>query len=89
LNIWLLSLTTMQGENHPMRLTADENRNIDGFCWTADSRYILFLQDLDGDEFHDRFRLAFNSSYGFISGRLRGEPCVIGISSALTATVAD
>lgn len=32
------------------RITSDTRRNIDTFFWTADGRYLLFLQDTDGDE---------------------------------------
>ena len=32
------------------RITADARRNIDTFFWSADGRYLLFLQDTDGDE---------------------------------------
>ena len=31
-------------------LTADKNRPIPGYFWTRDGRYILFVQDNDGDE---------------------------------------
>ncbi|MFI8524059.1 S9 family peptidase [Promicromonospora sukumoe] len=32
------------------RVTSDARRNIDSFFWSADGRYLLFLQDTDGDE---------------------------------------
>ena len=32
------------------RVTADDHRSIETFFWSADSRYLLFLQDTDGDE---------------------------------------
>ncbi|MCP2266892.1 alpha/beta fold hydrolase [Promicromonospora thailandica] len=32
------------------RVTADTRRNIDTFFWSADGRYLLFLQDAAGDE---------------------------------------
>ncbi|APU15609.1 MULTISPECIES: S9 family peptidase [Actinoalloteichus] len=32
------------------RVTSDDHRSIDAFFWTADSRYLLFTQDTDGDE---------------------------------------
>ncbi len=49
LNIWVRALAA-GGDRNDRRLTADETRSIDGFCWTQDSRYILFVQDADGDE---------------------------------------
>ncbi|ANY08857.1 peptidase [Pseudonocardia sp. HH130630-07] len=38
------------------RVTSDAHRNIDTFFWTADSRYVLFTQDTDGDENHHLHR---------------------------------
>jgi dipeptidyl aminopeptidase/acylaminoacyl peptidase len=32
------------------RITSDTQRNIDTFLWSADGRYLLFLQDTAGDE---------------------------------------
>ncbi|MEU6701959.1 S9 family peptidase [Pseudonocardia sp. NPDC046786] len=32
------------------RVTADDHRSIETFLWSADSRFLLFLQDDDGDE---------------------------------------
>jgi hypothetical protein len=32
------------------RITSDTRRNIDTFFWSADGRYLLFLQDTAGDE---------------------------------------
>lgn len=49
LNIWVRTLGSEQS-GEAVRLTADATRNIDGFCWTIDSRCILFVQDTDGDE---------------------------------------
>jgi dipeptidyl aminopeptidase/acylaminoacyl peptidase len=51
LNIFVapVALSQVQKEK-AYRLTSDNVRNIDGFCWTLDSRYILFVQDSKGDE---------------------------------------
>jgi dipeptidyl aminopeptidase/acylaminoacyl peptidase len=38
------------GRGAARRLTGDDTRNIDGFSWTPDARYILFVQDSRGDE---------------------------------------
>ena len=32
------------------RVTSDDHRSIETFLWAADSRFLLFLQDTDGDE---------------------------------------
>ncbi|WP_422646822.1 alpha/beta fold hydrolase [Actinoalloteichus caeruleus] len=39
------------------RLTSDDHRSIDTFFWSADSRYLLYLQDSDGDENHHLHRV--------------------------------
>lgn len=49
LNIWVRPTGASDGEV-AFRLTGDDVRNIDGFCWTLDSRFILFVQDTKGDE---------------------------------------
>jgi len=46
LNIWVRPV----GQGAARRLTGDDMRNIDGFSWTRDARYILFVQDTQGDE---------------------------------------
>ncbi|WP_221969333.1 S9 family peptidase [Rhizobium laguerreae] len=46
LNIWVRPV----GQGAARRLTGDDTRNIDGFSWTPDARYILFVQDSRGDE---------------------------------------
>lgn len=50
LNIWVRPLEATACHADAKRLTADDVRNIDGFCWTHDSRSILFVQDTRGDE---------------------------------------
>jgi dipeptidyl aminopeptidase/acylaminoacyl peptidase len=47
-NIWVKKT----GEPYPAArlITADAKRPIPGFFWSRDSRYILFVQDKDGDE---------------------------------------
>lgn len=50
LNIWVRRLFTQGEDNAPRRLTHDDLRNIEGFAWTTDSRYLLFIQDTGGDE---------------------------------------
>ena len=49
LNIWVRPLET-KSNGEAVRVTADAVRNIDGFCWTIDSKSILFIQDTNGDE---------------------------------------
>ncbi|ALE84055.1 S9 family peptidase [Pseudonocardia sp. HH130629-09] len=39
------------------RLTSDDHRSIDTFFWSPDSRYLLHLQDADGDENHHLMRV--------------------------------
>lgn len=46
LNIWVRPV----GQGAARRLTGDDTRNIDGFNWTPDARYILFVQDSQRDE---------------------------------------
>lgn len=51
LNIWVVDRDAIADtQRAPRRLTSDAVRNIDGFAWTPDSRYILFVQDTNGDE---------------------------------------
>lgn len=40
------------------RLTGDDRRNIEAFCWTPDSAFILYLQDAKGDENWHLYRVA-------------------------------
>lgn len=39
------------------RVTSDDHRSIETVFWTADSRYLLYLQDSDGDENHHLHRV--------------------------------
>ncbi|MCK0177431.1 S9 family peptidase [Mycolicibacterium sp. F2034L] len=48
LNVWIEDLDTENAE--PRRITADENRSIMNFDWTDDPRWMIYLQDTDGDE---------------------------------------
>lgn len=50
LNIWVRPLSAEPNENLSKCLTDNETRNIEGFCWTLDSKAILFVQDSKGDE---------------------------------------
>lgn len=59
LNVFVRGLHTSSGEwpdadaaddPEARRLTSDDRRSIDTFFWTTDSRYLLYLQDSDGDE---------------------------------------
>lgn len=47
LNVWVQDLTP---DAEPQRVTGDENRSIVVYQWTDDSRWLLYLQDSDGDE---------------------------------------
>jgi dipeptidyl aminopeptidase/acylaminoacyl peptidase len=48
LNIWIKDIDRPFEEAFP--LTKDEKRPIRSYFWTWDSRYILYMQDLGGDE---------------------------------------
>lgn len=50
--VWIAKLGDAQGR----RITADPKRGIRGFLWSGDSRYVLYLQDTDGDENFHLFR---------------------------------
>src|ERR1700712_5151692 len=47
LNVWVEDLTPGA---EPRRVTADENRSIVIYQWTDDPRWMLYMQDSDGDE---------------------------------------
>ena len=47
LNVWVQSL---DGANEPRYVTADENRSVMHFEWTDDPRWLIYLQDTNGDE---------------------------------------
>ncbi|KAA0972667.1 S9 family peptidase [Aureimonas fodinaquatilis] len=49
LNIFLRAVDGAQSGGD-LRVTADEHRNIEGFCWAPDSKAILYVQDTGGDE---------------------------------------
>ncbi|MGE0220193.1 alpha/beta fold hydrolase [Mycolicibacterium sp.] len=48
LNVWIQSLEPGSGE--PRRVTADGTRSILHFEWTDDPRWLIYLQDTNGDE---------------------------------------
>lgn len=48
LNIFVRKIDGTDTNAH--RLTADERREIEVFCWTPHSAAILYLQDTNGDE---------------------------------------
>ncbi|RDI43339.1 S9 family peptidase [Nocardia mexicana] len=47
LNVWIRELDS---DAEPRCVTADENRSVQRFLWTGDPRWLLYLQDRDGDE---------------------------------------
>ncbi len=47
-NVWVKKTGEPYDKGH--LVTADPKRPIPGFFWTRDSKYILFVQDKDGDE---------------------------------------
>jgi dipeptidyl aminopeptidase/acylaminoacyl peptidase len=47
-NVWVKK--TGEGYDKGRLVTADPKRPIPGFFWTKDSKYVLFVQDKDGDE---------------------------------------
>lgn len=48
LNVWVQSLDSPDAE--PRCVTADDHRSVLHFEWTDDPRWLLYLQDTDGDE---------------------------------------
>lgn len=47
LNVWVRDLSKSGNDR---LVTSDEKRGIRSFCWTYDSKNILYIQDRDGDE---------------------------------------
>ena len=47
LNVWVQSVDSAEDAR---RLTADDNRSVIGYGWTDDPRWLLYVQDNDGDE---------------------------------------
>ncbi|MGW0180209.1 alpha/beta fold hydrolase [Nocardia sp. NPDC003345] len=54
LNVWVQGLDS---DTEPRCVTADENRSVQSYRWTADSRRLLYIQDGDGDEKWHLFRV--------------------------------
>jgi dipeptidyl aminopeptidase/acylaminoacyl peptidase len=48
LNVWVASLDSESEE--PRCVTADDNRSVLHFEWTDDPRWMIYLQDTNGDE---------------------------------------
>ena len=48
LNVWVESLEP--GADEPRCVTADDNRSVLHFEWTDDPRWLIYLQDTNGDE---------------------------------------
>jgi len=55
LNVWIQSLDSDPTE--PRCVTADDNRSVHHFEWTDDPRWMIYLQDTDGDENWHIFRI--------------------------------
>ena len=47
LNVWVQDVDSAEDAR---RLTADDNRSVIGYRWTDDPRWLLYVQDNDGDE---------------------------------------
>lgn len=61
LNIWIQPIREGEpGEAFPV--TASERRPITQFFWSHDSRYILYVQDKDGDENYHLYRIALSET---------------------------
>ena len=58
LNVFVRSAKQREDVLDVRLLTADDKRNIETFCWTPDSAFILYLQDTNGDENWHLFRVA-------------------------------
>ncbi|GLZ52010.1 S9 family peptidase [Actinomycetospora sp. NBRC 106378] len=59
LNVWVVDLGA-QGQvdlDRARRVTADDHRPVIDHRWTDDPRFLLYLQDDDGDENHHVFRV--------------------------------
>jgi dipeptidyl aminopeptidase/acylaminoacyl peptidase len=59
LNVWVLRIgecaeVDLSGAR---RVTADSHRAVLDYCWSDDPRYLLYLQDTDGDENRHLFRV--------------------------------
>ncbi|MCX2729344.1 S9 family peptidase [Saccharopolyspora sp. NFXS83] len=54
LNVWIEDL---DGDAEPRCVTADERRTVQHYAWTDDPRWLLYLQDDDGDENWHVFRV--------------------------------
>ena len=57
LNVWVQDLDP---QAEPRRVTADENRSIVIYQWTGDPRWMLYMQDSDGDENWHVYRVDLN-----------------------------
>src|SRR5579871_2651138 len=55
LNVWVRSL----GQSDDRVITASKKRPIRQFFWQGDSEYILYFQDLDGDENYHLYQTSF------------------------------
>ncbi|WP_243794598.1 S9 family peptidase [Saccharopolyspora gloriosae] len=54
LNVWIEDLDS---DGEPRCVTADERRTVQRYLWTDDPRWLLYLQDGDGDENWHVFRV--------------------------------
>ncbi|KKQ32710.1 MAG: Peptidase S9 prolyl oligopeptidase active site domain protein [candidate division TM6 bacterium GW2011_GWF2_37_49] len=46
LNVWIKTI----GQNDEHAVSKDSNRGIIAYCWTYNNRYLLYIQDKNGDE---------------------------------------
>lgn len=53
LNIWVATL----GDQDARPVTADRDSGVHGFAWTSNDRYLVYLQDREGDEHTHLYRI--------------------------------
>ena len=69
-NVWVKKTGDPYTKAH--LVTADPKRPIPGFFWSRDSKYILFVQDKDGDENYNVYAVDPSAPQGYRQGSPRG-----------------
>ena len=57
LNVWIEDLDTSEAPAEPRCVTTDANRSVFHYEWTDDPRWLIYLQDTNGDENWHVFRV--------------------------------